>query len=51
MRKLMAVTAVTVALAFTAGAAGGALCYALAGFAALLLPSVLCFVLGALWPR
>ena len=38
-------------LAFTAGAAGGALCYALAGFAALLLPSVLCFVLGALWPR
>jgi len=38
-------------LAFTAGAASGALCYALAGFAALLLPSALCLVLGLLWLR
>jgi uncharacterized membrane protein YoaK (UPF0700 family) len=38
-------------VAFTAGAAGGALGYALAGFSALLIPSALCLVLGALWRR
>jgi uncharacterized membrane protein YoaK (UPF0700 family) len=38
-------------VAFTAGAAGGALGYALAGFSALLIPSALCVVLGALWRR
>jgi uncharacterized membrane protein YoaK (UPF0700 family) len=38
-------------VAFTAGAAGGALGYALAGFGALLIPSVLCLALGALWQR
>jgi uncharacterized membrane protein YoaK (UPF0700 family) len=37
--------------AFTAGAAGGALGYALVGFSALLIPSALCLVLGALWRR
>jgi len=38
-------------LAFTAGAASGAFGYALAGFTALLIPSALCLVLGALWGR
>src|SRR6266404_4190698 len=38
-------------VAFTAGAAGGALGYALAGFSALLVPRVLCVLLGALWRR
>jgi uncharacterized membrane protein YoaK (UPF0700 family) len=38
-------------VAFTAGAASGALGYALAGFSALLVPIALCVLLGALWQR
>ena len=38
-------------VAFTLGAAAGAIVYALAQFAALLVPSALCVVLGALWQK
>ena len=38
-------------LAFTVGAAAGASGFALAGFAALLVPSVLCVALGGLWQQ
>ena len=38
-------------VAFAAGAASGALGYALAGFGALLIPFSLCVLLGALWRR